>query len=65
MSERDLDLNALKMYSFLVFSKLEGAVKSRHIDKFLGVAVGPIRASKTRATEPHGGSTNNDDTQQP
>ena len=28
MEQRDLDPNLLKMYSFLVFSKLEGAVTS-------------------------------------
>jgi ubiquinone/menaquinone biosynthesis C-methylase UbiE len=39
MSERDLDLNALKMYSFLVFSKLEGAVTSGmiHLGDRLGL----------------------------
>jgi len=39
MSERDLDLDALKMYSFLVFSKLEGAVTSGmiHLGDRLGL----------------------------
>ena len=39
MSERDLDVNALKMYSFLVFSKLEGAVTSGmiHLGDRLGL----------------------------
>ncbi len=39
MSERDLDVDALKMYSFLVFSKLEGAVTSGmiHLGDRLGL----------------------------